>query len=65
MYMQGFKCMVTNVVSDRELAEAKPPVPCKDDRRECVQGAKQMIAWHRESSLQEIKTSANNTRIRG
>lgn len=53
MYMQGFSCKVTDVVSDRRLAEAKPPVPCKHDRRKCVKGAKQIIAWHRKLTSQQ------------
>jgi hypothetical protein len=53
MYMQGFRCKVTDVVSGRQLAEARPPVLCRDDETQCVQGAKQMIAWNRESNSRE------------
>jgi hypothetical protein len=48
IYMQGFKCKVTNVTSDKKLAKAKSPVPCKDDQGKCVKGAKQIIVWHRK-----------------
>ncbi|KAF9046145.1 hypothetical protein BJ165DRAFT_1132791 [Panaeolus papilionaceus] len=60
MYMQGFKCTVTDPSLDltlpdplpasislpRPLAPAQPPVWCEDDTSKCVTGAKQMIFWH-------------------
>jgi hypothetical protein len=49
MYMQGFKCKVTDSVSNIPVAEAQPPIPCKEDQSKCVKGAKQIIAWHRKS----------------
>ncbi|KAF2648640.1 hypothetical protein K491DRAFT_567068, partial [Lophiostoma macrostomum CBS 122681] len=45
MYMQGFKCKVTNATSTKSLAAPKAPVFCADDESKCVKGAKQMIAW--------------------
>jgi lytic polysaccharide monooxygenase AA14-like protein len=47
--MQGFKCNVTDSTSNKTLAAAKPPVYCGDGKNECVTGAKQMMAWHRQS----------------
>lgn len=47
MYMANYRCNVTNSVSTRKVAPAKPPVYCKDDQTKCVRGAKQMIAWNR------------------
>ncbi|KAG7042770.1 proteophosphoglycan ppg4 [Colletotrichum scovillei] len=46
MYMQNFKCNVTNTVSTKRLGVAKPPVACRDDSKKCVAGPKQMIAWN-------------------
>ncbi|KAK1702107.1 hypothetical protein BDP67DRAFT_280793 [Colletotrichum lupini] len=46
MYMQNFKCNVTNAVSTKRLGIAKPPVACRDDSRKCVAGPKQLIAWN-------------------
>ncbi|KAK4184928.1 hypothetical protein QBC35DRAFT_390685, partial [Podospora australis] len=48
MYMQNFKCHVTNVRSTaKPLAlPAKPPVYCHNNPSACVSGPKQMIAWH-------------------
>ncbi|KAF2704689.1 hypothetical protein K504DRAFT_460956 [Pleomassaria siparia CBS 279.74] len=47
MYMQGFKCKVTNASpTARPLAAAQVPTYCADDQSKCVQGAKQMLAWH-------------------
>ena len=45
MSMQGHKCIVTGSTSTRQLAVAKPPVYCEDDRSKCVKGAKQMIFY--------------------
>lgn len=49
--MQGFRCRVTNVTSEKRLERAKPPIPCKGEPGNCVKGAKQIIVWHRKSSL--------------
>jgi len=44
MYMQGFKCIVTNARSTTPVAPAVPPVWCEDDQSKCVKGAKQVSA---------------------
>ncbi|KAK5989550.1 hypothetical protein PT974_11077 [Cladobotryum mycophilum] len=46
MYMQPYKCHVTNSSSNRRVAPAKAPVYCANDQSKCVRGAKQMIAWN-------------------
>lgn len=46
MYMQNFRCRVTNTSSTKKLGVAQVPVPCVDDPASCVSGAKQMIAWN-------------------
>ncbi|KAK5998284.1 hypothetical protein PT974_00658 [Cladobotryum mycophilum] len=46
IYMQNHRCKVTGGDSSKKLAPAKPAAYCKDDQSKCVQGAKQMIAWH-------------------
>ncbi|KAK1527329.1 uncharacterized protein CCOS01_07591 [Colletotrichum costaricense] len=46
MYMQNFKCNVTNAVSTKRLGIAKSPVACRDDSKKCVAGPKQLIAWN-------------------
>jgi hypothetical protein len=48
-YMQGFKCSVTGSTSAKTVAPAKPPIYCGDGKNKCVTGAKQMIAWNRQS----------------
>ena len=47
IYMANYKCHVTGSRSTKRLAKAKPPTYCKDDPNKCVNGAKQMIVWHR------------------
>lgn len=49
MYMQGFKCKVTNAKSTKKLAKAQVPVYCEDDQSKCIKGAKQMLAWHQKT----------------
>ncbi|KAF2799823.1 hypothetical protein K505DRAFT_190074, partial [Melanomma pulvis-pyrius CBS 109.77] len=49
MYMQGFKCKVTNAKSTAPLAKAQVPAYCADDQSKCVKGAKQMLAWHQRT----------------
>ncbi|KAF2873919.1 hypothetical protein BDV95DRAFT_489724 [Massariosphaeria phaeospora] len=50
MYMQGFKCKVTQAQhSAAPLAKAQPPVFCEDDQSKCVKGAKQMLAWQQKT----------------
>ncbi|KAH7927685.1 hypothetical protein BV22DRAFT_1103597 [Leucogyrophana mollusca] len=46
IYMQGFKCMVTNSTSSKPISSPKPPVWCEDDQMKCVQGAKQIMIWN-------------------
>ncbi|KAL5402036.1 hypothetical protein PMIN06_002437 [Paraphaeosphaeria minitans] len=46
MYMQPYKCTVTNAQSTTPVAKARAPVYCAGDASKCVQGAKQMIAWN-------------------
>ncbi|PSN71810.1 hypothetical protein BS50DRAFT_484432 [Corynespora cassiicola Philippines] len=60
MYMQGFKCNVTNATSTRTLAPAQAPAYCEDDPTKCVTGAKQMIAWH-QSTGNNIETDPGMT----
>lgn len=52
MYMQGYRCNVTNATSTVPVAKAKAPVVCIEDESDCVSGAKQMIAWNRELQIQ-------------
>ena len=44
MYMQGFKCRVTNAspVASRIVGRAKPAVWCEGDPFKCVKGPKQV-----------------------
>jgi hypothetical protein len=49
--MAGYKCNVTGSTSSRKVAPAKVPVYCADDSSKCVKGAKQMIAFNRESAI--------------
>ncbi len=46
MYMQNFRCRVTNTSSTKKLGQGQVPVPCRDDPSKCVTGPKQMIAWN-------------------
>ncbi|KAJ9664715.1 hypothetical protein H2198_000061 [Neophaeococcomyces mojaviensis] len=48
MYMQGFKCNVTNVDESiaKPLAKAQPAKWCKDNQASCVSGPKQMIVFN-------------------
>ena len=48
-YMGGFKCKVTNSVSNTPLAAPKPPVWCEGAPNNCTKGAKQILAWHQQS----------------
>lgn len=49
MYMQGFKCNVTNSISTTPLATPKPAVWCEGAPNNCTQGAKQVMGWHQNS----------------
>ncbi|KAF9525849.1 hypothetical protein CPB83DRAFT_795622 [Crepidotus variabilis] len=58
MYMQGFRCQVTNASgSAKPLAPAKPPVWCESNPGSCRTGAKQMIYWS--------QTDGNNIEVSG
>lgn len=48
MYMQPYKCKVTNVsaTAAKQLAKAEPPAYCANDQSKCVSGAKQMIVFN-------------------
>ncbi|KAI6014655.1 hypothetical protein EDC04DRAFT_2578681 [Pisolithus marmoratus] len=46
IYMEGFKCMVTNATSTTPLGTPSAPVWCEDDQSKCVQGAKQIMIWN-------------------
>ena len=46
MYMEGFKCKVTNAKSTTPVGTPKPPVWCEDDQSKCVQGPKQIMIWN-------------------
>jgi len=48
MYMAGFKCKVTNSISNTPLAKPKPPVWCEGNPNNCTKGAKQFIGWHQQ-----------------
>lgn len=49
--MAGYKCNVTGSTSSKKVAPAQVPVYCADDSNKCVKGAKQMIAFNRESAF--------------
>ena len=46
MYMAGFKCKVTNSISNVALAKPNPPVWCEGNPSNCTKGAKQFIGWN-------------------
>ncbi|KPI34779.1 uncharacterized protein AB675_10192 [Cyphellophora attinorum] len=46
MYMQPYKCRVSNNGPAKKLAKAQPPTYCVDDASKCVKGAKQMIVFN-------------------
>ncbi|KAH7383770.1 hypothetical protein BKA66DRAFT_417129 [Pyrenochaeta sp. MPI-SDFR-AT-0127] len=61
MYMQGFKCNVTNASpTAAPLAKAQVPVYCESDPSKCVKGAKQMLAWH-QATGNNIETAPGVT----
>jgi hypothetical protein len=47
--MAGYKCNVTGSTSSKKVAAAQVATYCADDTSKCVKGAKQMIAFNRES----------------
>ncbi|KAI5986752.1 hypothetical protein F5J12DRAFT_898676 [Pisolithus orientalis] len=46
IYMEGFKCKVTNATSITPVGTPKPPVWCEEDQSQCVQGPKQIMIWN-------------------
>ncbi|KAI6101920.1 hypothetical protein F5141DRAFT_1136398 [Pisolithus sp. B1] len=46
IYMEGFKCMVTNATSTTSLGTPSAPVWCEEDQSQCVQGPKQIMIWN-------------------
>ena len=57
MYMQGYKCNVTNSVSTTPIGTPKPPVWCEGAPSNCTQGPKQIIAWNQKTG--------NNIEVQG
>ena len=57
MYMQGYKCNVTNSISTTDLATPKPAVWCEGAPSNCTQGAKQLMAWQ--------QLTGNNIEVEG
>jgi hypothetical protein len=57
MYMQGYKCNVTNSVSTTPLATPKPPVWCEGAPSNCTKGAKQLMGWN--------QLTGNNIKVEG
>ena len=57
MYMQGFKCKVSNSISTTPLATPKPAVWCEGQPKKCTKGAKQLIGWNQKSG--------NNIKLEG
>ncbi|KZV97738.1 hypothetical protein EXIGLDRAFT_729851 [Exidia glandulosa HHB12029] len=57
MYMTGFKCKVTNARPDAPaIAPPQTPQWCEDDESKCVKGAKKMIIWHQDPSINNVDT---------
>lgn len=57
IYMQGFKCKVSNSKSNTPLATPKPAVWCEGAPQNCTRGAKQFIAWNQKTG--------NNIQVEG
>ena len=57
--MGGFKCKVTNSVSNTPLAAPKPPVWCEGAPNNCTKGAKQILAWHQQTGT-NIEVTGND-----
>jgi hypothetical protein len=49
MFMQGFKCNVTNSTSNTPLATPKAAVWCEGEPKNCTQGAKQFMSWNQKT----------------
>lgn len=61
--MAGYKCNVTGSTSSRKVAAAQVPAYCADDTGKCVKGAKQMIAFNRESVILLDGMPGNNLKL--
>ncbi|KAL4066486.1 hypothetical protein V8B97DRAFT_1027757 [Scleroderma yunnanense] len=48
IYMEGFKCTVTNAKSTTPVGTPKAPVWCEDNQNNCVQGPKQIMIWNQQ-----------------
>ncbi|KZV97742.1 hypothetical protein EXIGLDRAFT_729854 [Exidia glandulosa HHB12029] len=61
MYMTGFKCKVTNARPDAPaIAPPQTPQWCEDDESKCVKGAKKMIIWNQDPSINNVDTYTGN-----
>jgi len=62
MYMEGFRCTVTNVNTQaRPLGFPKPAVWCEDDSTKCLSGPKQIIAWNQADGNNIHVTGMDNS----
>ncbi|KIN97736.1 hypothetical protein M404DRAFT_888845 [Pisolithus tinctorius Marx 270] len=59
IYMEGFKCTVTNATSTTPVGTPKAPVWCESDQSECVQGPKQIMIWNQLEG-NNIEVSGND-----
>ncbi|KAI6101950.1 hypothetical protein F5141DRAFT_1136681 [Pisolithus sp. B1] len=59
IYMEGFKCKVTNATSTAPVGTPKPPVWCEEDQSQCVQGPKQIMIWN-QAEGNNIEVSGND-----
>ena len=57
--MGGFKCKVTNSISNTPLAAPKSPVWCEGNPSNCTKGAKQILAWHQQTGT-NIEVTGND-----
>lgn len=57
MYMNGFRCMVTEARPDApRLAPPQTPRWCEDNVHNCVQGAKGLVVFEQDPSINNIVT---------
>lgn len=59
IYMEGFKCMVTNATSTTPVGTPQAPVWCESDQSQCVQGPKQIMIWNQQAG-NNIEVSGND-----
>ncbi|KAI6101922.1 hypothetical protein F5141DRAFT_1218128 [Pisolithus sp. B1] len=59
IYMEGFKCMVTNATSTTPVGTPQAPVWCESDQSQCVQGPKQIMIWNQLEG-NNIEVSGND-----